>query len=995
METTEEDADNTVDDDEDEHDATDIQSFVNEAVSSMKTVIDDEKKDAKYVESCNKKLKRRYSSKRKSTKGFYTFKANAKKVDGKEGYLPDGAEVEKDSSEISDHPSVRSYGSGQSGVGGRKKFVYFSGVHLTSVVIALMASCCFSTATFNPESYAYSRINVDGMSSVSQFVAAKVKDAGSDGRFSCDGTHACKKCFCLYFGISSSTYGRVKKGLDTGQRHNFGRKKANRLKGVTTATAIAWVEAYASIFGDFQPDFEEIHLPDLKWKELHKKYNRDMNKQKNVSMSRGGFINICHKYVHWVRLRAFKRFAQCDECSDLSSRMDAAKTATNKLAIRRYKDLHIDWQSRERAKYHKHRAKALRYPDKYMSMNFDGMDHSKTSLPAFKRESKSSGELERLNVHVTGVLVHNAKQRAFVYTWLDNFPADSNVSIQVILDVINRMKAKGPLPPTLYIQADNCWRENKNKYLLGFLHCLVEEKVFTKIKLSFLPKGHTHEDVDQMFSRFSVRLKGRHVVTIDDLHDVFKNGYDPTPKCIWMKSMACWNKYLDGYLDKIKGVSKPAVFIVKRASDGVVRHHYKLDMQTKKSQFPSCILPKNHVGYRMFEKHGYPKLSSASIPTVPARCLRLKELSNTSAWLSKQDYLNDQQKQWWMDVLAEQQEQDDSRCERCKELRASLNQTRVNHADPPDIRKSKGRMRYYLDKEFSQHLLDDDNVAHDMYPVVFPTGSDFTEPIRPRDLNVNGSGSDSESGSDADKVGLPEPSVLPRRTRYTSVTTTVEDCLISESEVNNNDVNESSGFSAPSPQSKKSRRWPRPRPDQTFTESGSASESHWCGSRNQLQKDDLVPLAVGHMVMIVPPTVEEIEEEEGNADGWEYWLKKPFWLGKVLSVDPDSAVDSEAKFTYQLYGMPTKNWKGQYYPGWLDASKCSRSNPLPQETYDKAARGRDPITQESNGEMVYYWFDSALMTKSWKIPKKVHTVVSNDPRYIARCELLGVSIEWI
>ena len=42
----------------------------------------------------------------------------------------------------------------------------------------------------------------------------------------------------------------------------------------------------------------------------------------------------------------------------------------------------------------------------------------------------------------------------------------------------------GRLPRTLYWQADNCWRENKNKYTLGFCELLVREHIFDEV--SFL-----------------------------------------------------------------------------------------------------------------------------------------------------------------------------------------------------------------------------------------------------------------------------------------------------------------------------------------------------------------------------------------------------------------------------------------------------------------------------------------------------------------------------
>ena len=49
------------------------------------------------------------------------------------------------------------------------------------------------------------------------------------------------------------------------------------------------------------------------------------------------------------------------------------------------------------------------------------------------------------------------------------------------------------LPPILYLQADNCWKENKNKYVLGLCELLVRKKIFKEVHLSFLFVGHTHE----------------------------------------------------------------------------------------------------------------------------------------------------------------------------------------------------------------------------------------------------------------------------------------------------------------------------------------------------------------------------------------------------------------------------------------------------------------------------------------------------------------------
>ena len=65
----------------------------------------------------------------------------------------------------------------------------------------------------------------------------------------------------------------------------------------------------------------------------------------------------------------------------------------------------------------------------------------------------------------------------------------------------------GALPRKLYVQMDNCWRENKNKYVFAYMSDLVVKGVFDEVTVSFLIKGHTHFDPDQVFSRVATKLK--------------------------------------------------------------------------------------------------------------------------------------------------------------------------------------------------------------------------------------------------------------------------------------------------------------------------------------------------------------------------------------------------------------------------------------------------------------------------------------------------------
>ena len=51
---------------------------------------------------------------------------------------------------------------------------------------------------------------------------------------------------------------------------------------------------------------------------------------------------------------------------------------------------------------------------------------------------------------------------------------------------------------------DNCWKENKNRFLLSFLSSLVQLNIFKEATVSFLIVGHTgKKHVSPIFFKFS------------------------------------------------------------------------------------------------------------------------------------------------------------------------------------------------------------------------------------------------------------------------------------------------------------------------------------------------------------------------------------------------------------------------------------------------------------------------------------------------------------
>ena len=70
---------------------------------------------------------------------------------------------------------------------------------------------------------------------------------------------------------------------------------------------------------------------------------------------------------------------------------------------------------------------------------------------------------------------------------------------------------------------DNCFRENKNKYVLAYMSYLIKCNLFARIEMSFMLVGHTHNDVDQLFYLIGKALK-HNAFTIESLHETVING---------------------------------------------------------------------------------------------------------------------------------------------------------------------------------------------------------------------------------------------------------------------------------------------------------------------------------------------------------------------------------------------------------------------------------------------------------------------------------------
>ena len=104
------------------------------------------------------------------------------------------------------------------------------------------------------------------------------------------------------------------------------------------------------------------------------------------------------------------------------------------------------------------------------------------------------------------------------------------------------------LPPKLYFFADNCWKENKNRYVFSFLDILVRQKIFREVYQDFLIVGHTGNQCDQLFSILANEFKCE-IPTVNDLKLKIRNSpIEPKPIVQSLDVIYDWKAVVEGSL---------------------------------------------------------------------------------------------------------------------------------------------------------------------------------------------------------------------------------------------------------------------------------------------------------------------------------------------------------------------------------------------------------------------------------------------------------------
>ena len=136
---------------------------------------------------------------------------------------------------------------------------------------------------------------------------------------------------------------------------------------------------------------------------------------------------------------------------------------------------------------------------------------------------------------------------------------------------------EGQTPRILKLQLDNPTGENKNHDVFSFVSLLCTWNIFEEAFISFCLPGHTHLDIDQAFSRFSVAFRKGHW-TLEDFVQNILHGYtynSCASKVIVQDSALNWHGACEEDVERIEGIAAPLLFRFRRDSTGAVSLCYK------------------------------------------------------------------------------------------------------------------------------------------------------------------------------------------------------------------------------------------------------------------------------------------------------------------------------------------------------------------------------------------------------------------------------------
>ena len=381
----------------------------------------------------------------------------------------------------------------------------------------------------------------------------------------------CVNFFCKLLDISTKKYTSVKMHMDLTDVYQNRPKLGFRIKNSAKRQAVVnWIRLTADLH-DPLPHRRELRICVATKAMVWEMYMDDVRNGSDLWVK--PLPDVAYDYFLRVWAEDIGReitvrgksteFARCTFCKSCEEKLANKRLSEGERDIVKQEYYaHHKLQKAERMAYDVRIAEAQRPYSDVLSIAIDGGDQGAFGSPFFKEKTKTNEKWFKMRNYVIGVCIHNPDFPDLLFHHLPIFERGPNVTIEVIhrtlCEVHKTYEARGKsLPRKLYIQLDNCSRENKNQFLIAFLCDLVWKKVFDEICVFYLPVGHTHFDPDALFSKINANVRKQHALCIEELMQRFQTSKLPHPKTFRLHEVASFAQYCKSneVLERMVGLS--------------------------------------------------------------------------------------------------------------------------------------------------------------------------------------------------------------------------------------------------------------------------------------------------------------------------------------------------------------------------------------------------------------------------------------------------------
>ena len=209
----------------------------------------------------------------------------------------------------------------------------------------------------------------------------------------------------------------------------------------------------------------------------------------------------------------------CDECQRLKEGIKMYRAVPD--ARREWEDdlkdhkLTVDI---ERQEMDDAGARSILSPWEVLTIQVDAATQANFMLPRVKgTKTKGAAAWTRLKQKIFGTFAFGAGSRIWLVPPCIKAGADLTITIVHLAVLAALVDRGGVLPQELHLQLDNTSGDNKNEAMVLYAAWLVETGQVLRVRLFFLPKGHTHILIDQLFGRITVGCRGKTIPSVADL----------------------------------------------------------------------------------------------------------------------------------------------------------------------------------------------------------------------------------------------------------------------------------------------------------------------------------------------------------------------------------------------------------------------------------------------------------------------------------------------